>query len=85
MRDYLGFWGDRPNQTPADEIKAAHRPWLEADKPYEAYRQAEPQSSIDRCLTCEISDKYCRGLGTGCKDRETRGGWNKGMTKCDGK
>lgn len=78
MKDYLGFWGDRPGQAPADDIKSAHRPWLVEDRPYEAYRQTEPQSSIDKCLTCKIRQKYCRGEGVGCKDYETRGGSNRG-------
>ena len=84
MKDYLGFWGDRPNQTPADEIKGAHRPWLEADKPYEACHQAEPQESIDRCLTCKIRRRYSHGNGVGCKDYETRGGSNRGRKRAAG-
>lgn len=72
MIDPLGFWGDRPGQRPSTPIPSAHRPWLDGERPMEPYQGAEPQEKIERCLSCTVPKRLCKGAGERCGRRKNK-------------
>lgn len=72
MIDPLGFCGDRPGRRPSTPIPSAHRPWLDGERPMEPYQGAEPQEKIERCLSCTVPKRLCKGAGKGCGRRKDK-------------
>lgn len=74
MIDPLGFWGDRPGQRSSVPFPPAHRTWLDGDRSRKPYQGPESPEDMDRCLTCKLPQRLCKGAGKGCGRRKGKKG-----------